>query len=84
MSGLDRTEILRRDCPDCRGNGFIVKNGAQEVCGTCGGSGLLEKEVPYDFENDRKGRRPADELAEIWEVDPEEVPNIDKGHSTGD
>lgn len=85
MSGLDREEILRRDCPRCKGNGYItLPSGAQDSCPDCEGSGLIEKTVPYNFENDRKGKRPDEELAEIWDVPEEEVPNIDKGHSTGD
>lgn len=82
MSGIDRTEILRRDCPTCRGNGFVTKPTGEESCAPCNGSGMIEKEVPYKF--DTNGRRTPEELADIWEVPVEDIAAIDKGHSVGD
>lgn len=62
MSGIDRTEILRRDCRNCGGGGYVMVNGAEELCRTCGGSGMEEKVVPYKFD----GERTSEELDQIW------------------
>lgn len=63
MSGIDRKEILRIDCPTCHGNGYTgVVEVSEVVCERCGGSGMLEKEVPFKFD----GERSAAELQEIW------------------
>ncbi len=78
MSGIDRTEFLRRDCPTCSGNGYTQKGTDQEFCTACGGSGALEKEVPFKFD----GLRSKEELAEIWGVDESEL--SDSGHSAGE
>ncbi len=82
-ANLNRTKILRRDCPRCKGNGYIEGPGGQEVCpeeGGCGGSGLLEKEVPYKFETE--GRLEPEEIAEAWELPADQI--IDKGHAEQD
>lgn len=62
MSGLDRVEILRRDCATCRGNGYVTKAAVEEMCSACSGSGTEEKEVPFKFD----GVRTQDEINEIW------------------
>lgn len=78
MSGLDRTEVIRRDCPDCHGNGYKNVGGVESLCGMCGGAGVLEKEVPFKFD----GKRSREETAELWEIPVDEL--SDKGHSAGD
>lgn len=73
--GIDRTEILRRDCPTCKGKGYVSQSGGESSCEPCGGAGLLEKEVPFKFD----GSRSLEEVAELWGVDdPSEIE--DKGH----
>lgn len=72
----DRKEILRRDCPTCKGNGYVVAGGSETACSECGGAGLLEKEVDYKHD----GPRTPEELAEIWEVPVEDLDKIDRGH----
>lgn len=62
MSGIDRTEILRRECPDCKTNGFIIVSGEEQPCTKCGGHGMIEKTVPYKFD----GPREEEELDEIF------------------
>ncbi|MES2224973.1 MAG: hypothetical protein V4478_03225 [Patescibacteria group bacterium] len=62
--GLERTEILRKPCPQCKGHGYVTgQNGVESFCEYCMGSGTLEKEVPYKFD----GERSAEEVKEIWE-----------------
>lgn len=62
-SVLDRTEILRKQCPDCKSKGYVIgQGGAETICATCGGGGSLEKEVPYKFD----GERSQEELDEIF------------------
>lgn len=73
--GFLRKEILYRDCPTCRGNGYVVRGGSEEACDACGGKGLLEKEVEFKFD----GPRSAEELAEIWDVPASEI--VDRGHA---
>lgn len=80
MSGLDRTQIIRIDCPTCKGNGYTTKAGQQEACEVCGGTGLREKEVEYKF--DTHGHHTREELAEAFEVSVDDV--HDGGHSVGD
>lgn len=53
MSGIDRKEILRRDCPECKTKCFIIVNGEEQVCTLCSGYGVIEKEVPYKFDGPR-------------------------------
>lgn len=77
--GIERTQILRRDCDVCRGRGYTEKAGNQTQCDKCDGSGLLEKEVPYKFET--KGEWTPEETAEAFEISPEEFE--DKGHDHG-
>ena len=60
--GLNRTEILRRECTGCRGNGYRVINGVEQTCETCEGRGEEHKEVPYKFD----GRRSPEEIEEAW------------------
>jgi DnaJ-class molecular chaperone len=60
--GLERTEILRKDCSSCNGNGYIDGPHGQEGCMACGGSGMIEKEVPFKFD----GVRTQDEIDGIW------------------
>lgn len=81
MAGIERKQILRRDCPGCRGNGYVTISGGEErTCERCGGAGVLELEVDYKF--DTHGKRTREEEAEAWGVDPSEI--VDSGHSTGD
>lgn len=79
MAGIDRTEILRIDCNACSGRGYKETPTGQESCETCGGSGMLEKEVP--FRHDIKERRSVEEVAEIFGIPVEQVK--DKGHDAG-
>lgn len=72
--GVDRTEILRMDCPPCHGNGYIARNGGEEFCEDCGGTGMLEKEVPFKFD----GERTVEEKAEAFGVSVEQY--RDAGH----
>lgn len=61
--GLDRTEILRRDCGNCHGHGYTNPTGTVEnMCESCAGSGQEEIEVPFKFD----GSRSKEELDEIW------------------
>lgn len=78
--GVERTQILRRDCPTCFGRGYVVKGVEQSECPTCTGLGMLEKEVDYKFETG--GRWSKEEEAAAWGVEPEELK--DTGHSVGD
>lgn len=80
MSGVDRKQFLRIDCPECHGNGYVTKNGAEQSCEKCGASGLLEKEVAYKF--DTNGYHTPEEVAEAFGIPVEQVK--DKGHSVGD
>lgn len=61
--GLDRTEILRRDCRKCGGNGYTGIDPNEMPCDMCDGSGQEEKEVPFKFD----GPRTSQEIREIWE-----------------
>lgn len=80
-SGLDRTQILRIDCPTCKGHGYIRDSMMVEsICGACEGKGALEREMPYKFETNGKWEK--EEIAEAFEIPVEEVK--DGGHSTGD
>lgn len=63
---LNRKEIARTDCPKCHGKGFLGTAGAEEPClgpneggDGCGGSGYLEKEVPYAFDHAGVPKSPA-------------------------
>ena len=55
MSVPDRKDILRIDCPPCKGNGYIKRPelvasdnpDGQTSCPKCGGVGMLEKEVDW-------------------------------------
>lgn len=83
MSGIDRTQILRIDCPKCHGNGYIRTPQGEEACpeeAGCGGSGVITREVPYKFET--HGRYSKEEIAEHFGVSTEDVK--DGGHSTGE
>lgn len=60
--GLDRTEFIRRDCPQCGGNGYVQGQGGEMACNHCGGAGFEEKEVPFKFD----GERTEDELKDLW------------------
>ena len=73
----NRTEILRRDCPHCKGKGYTNGPAGEELCpeGTgCGGVGMLEREVAFKFD----GPRSPEELEEIWGVSAAEIK--DEGH----
>lgn len=52
-SGLNRTEILRKDCQHCNGNGYIITQSDERPCGNCDAIGYHEVEVPYKFDGDR-------------------------------
>lgn len=80
MTGIDRTQYLRIDCPSCRGKGYVQTATGEESCGKCDGSGLLEKEVPFKFESNGKWDR--EDIAEVFEIPVEQV--VDKGHDGGD
>lgn len=72
---LSRKEILRRDCKSCRGNGWVGTQGVSEnLCETCGGNGMEEREVPFRFDQTRPLSR--EDINEIWgeEVIPEPKP----------
>jgi len=58
----DRTEFLRRDCSTCRGNGYVTVAGDETMCNDCGGSGIIEKEVPFKFD----GKRTEEEINDIF------------------
>jgi RecJ-like exonuclease len=60
--GIDRTEILRKDCPVCNGNGYRTVQENEQVCDNCDGSGQIEKEVAFKFDGDRS----KEELDSIW------------------
>jgi RecJ-like exonuclease len=77
MSGVDRTQILRRDCPSCQGKGYVVGSTGEAPCEACQGVGLLEKEVPYKF--DTLGKRTQEEEAAEWGIPVEELK--DAGHA---
>lgn len=62
MSGLDRKEILRKDCGHCAGNGYTGREPDEQVCENCGGSGQVEKEVPFKFD----GPRSQAEIEQAW------------------
>lgn len=80
--GIDRTQIVRIDCPECRGNGYTRKKGGveEEMCVKCEGAGTLEKEIPYKFESN--GRVSLEEKADIFELPVDQV--RDANHSTGE
>ena len=78
---LDRKQILRRDCPTCKGNGYVNTGTGETPCEPCGGSGMLEKEVPYRF--DTEGKRTPEEEAEEWGVPVEEL-GVKKGDKEDD
>ncbi len=80
--GLDRTQVVRIDCPECKGNGYVREKGGttESMCMKCEGAGTLEKEIPYKFETN--GRISSDEKAEIFDLPVEQV--SDGGHSIGD
>lgn len=80
MSGIDRKQILRIDCNTCKGKGYVTKPTGEEACEACGGSGTLEKEVPFKFETN--GKWSNEEKAEAFEIPVDQV--VDAGHSTGD
>lgn len=56
----NRKEFIRKDCSDCRGEGYRSISGTESVCDNCGGSGMLEKEVSYKYD----GERTPDEIEE--------------------
>lgn len=89
MSGVDRTQVLRIDCPQCKGKGYKGTSGAETPCNGpseeagatgCGGSGVLEREVGFKFET--QGKWSVEEKAEAFGIPVEEVRDAD--HSTGD
>lgn len=53
MSGLDRTEFLRKDCRQCQGNGYLVTQSGETPCGGCESAGYVEVEVPFKFDGER-------------------------------
>jgi DnaJ-class molecular chaperone len=61
-SGLERTEIIRRDCKACFGNGYLNKGQGEVACEACGGAGQEEKEVPFKFD----GQRTQEEKEALW------------------
>jgi DnaJ-class molecular chaperone len=71
MSGLDRKQTLRRDCGTCNGRGYKNSAAGEEMCDQCGGSGMLELEVPYKFDTD--GKRTLEEEAQEWGIPVEEL-----------
>lgn len=76
MSGPDRTQVLRIDCPGCHTKGYTEKDGLQSLCERCEGTGMLEKEVGYKFET--RGHWSAEEKAEIFDMPVDEI--SDSGH----
>lgn len=46
---INRDEIIRHDCPQCRGQGYKVEQatGAEAPCDNCEGSGMIELTLPY-------------------------------------
>ena len=72
---LGRKEIARRDCPTCKGRGWVGNQGVDEqLCEVCGGTGMEEKEVPFLFDQ-TKPRTPAELAAEAFgEPIPERKP----------
>jgi len=78
--GINRQQILRIDCMVCKTRGYIVENNQETTCPKCGGSGVLEKEVPFKFES--QGRWDKDEIAEAFEIPVDQVQ--DRGHDGGD
>lgn len=75
---LNRKEIARKDCPICGGKGWTGNQGTNEQpCfgpnddpkgPGCGGSGFIEAEVPFAFDQTRP-RSPA-ELRNLAFGDP--------------
>ena len=80
MSGIDRTQIVRIDCTNCRGTGHTAVGGVESLCEPCEGRGMLEREVPFKFETN--GRRTKEEIADVFQLPVEQVNDI--GHSTGE
>lgn len=80
MSGIDRMQTLRIDCPDCVSKGYIQKGAEQELCQRCGGSGMLERDVPFKFETG--GKWDKDDVASAFEISPDQV--VDRGHDGGE
>lgn len=77
---VDREQTIRIDCPTCHHNGYVVKNGVEDMCDQCSGSGMLEKVVPYKYET--RGVWSRDELADQFGVEADAI--RDSGHSSGD
>lgn len=80
--GIERTQVLRIDCNDCRGNGYKrdAKTNVESPCDKCEGRGQLEKEVNFKFETG--GKWSPEDLAEVFEIPVEQI--RDTGHSTGE
>lgn len=78
MSGIDRQEILRIDCPTCFGNGYTGQGPSETMCNACGGSGMLERSVPFKFD----GKRSKEEIATAFGLPVGQI--RDTGHSAGD
>lgn len=85
---LNRKEIARTDCSKCGGKGFKSVGGAEEVCAGpdeggdgCGGSGFIEKEVPYAFDHTGLPKTPAQLANEAFGTP---IPEIGKTQSERD
>lgn len=65
---MNRKEIARTDCQKCGGRGWTGTQGVnEEACAGpaeggdgCGGSGYIEKEVPYAFDHTGVPKTPAE------------------------
>jgi len=42
--------------------GYTGSAGGEQACDSCGGSGMVEKEVPFKFD----GPRSEEEIQELW------------------
>lgn len=72
---LNRQQIIRIDCPTCRGNGFFMKDGAETFCELCDGTGSKEKAIPFKFETN--GRLTQEEIKQEFDDNPIDTrPNI--------
>lgn len=80
MSGIDRTQILRIDCPLCKGHGYVRGALGEAPCDRCEARGVLENEVPFKFETN--GRHTREEVADAFGIGVDEV--RDEGHSNGE
>lgn len=80
MSGIDRKQFIRIDCPSCSGNGYVSSGMGESSCERCGGSGLLEKEIDYRF--DTHGKISKEDIAREFGVPVQAV--RDAGHSAGE